>query len=242
MLDRDATRPAALVTGGSSGIGFELARALGAEGYAITLVGRRPDKVDGAVRALRDEGVEVLGLPADITEGEAVVDVVRRHRAARGRLDVLVNNAGGGIMEPLEDAPLKHIDRQLDLNLRSVVLFYRHAAAMLLEAGRSTGALVVNTASAHGKRAQGGLAVYSAAKHGVVGLNEAMNLEFGDRGVKSCVFCPGYVDTPLAADVGVDPDEMIRPADLSVVLRALLQLSPYCVVPEVVFLRPGLRV
>jgi NAD(P)-dependent dehydrogenase (short-subunit alcohol dehydrogenase family) len=94
----------------------------------------------------------------------------------------------------------------------------------------------------HGKRAEGGLAVYSAAKHGVVGLNEAMNLELGPRGVKSCVFCPGYVDTPLASTVGVEPDEMIQPADLAEVLKALLSLSRHCVIPEVTFLRPGLNV
>jgi NAD(P)-dependent dehydrogenase (short-subunit alcohol dehydrogenase family) len=231
-----------LVTGGSSGIGFELARALGQEGYAVTVVARRPETLERAVTQLQEEGLDVLGVAADITEEPSVVEAVHRHREWAGRLDVLVNNAGGGIMGPLEDATLRHIDRQLDLNLRAVVLFYRHAAELLLEAGRDGGALVVNVASAHGKRAEGGLAVYSAAKHGVVGLNEAMNLELGDRGVKSCVFCPGYVDTPLAADVGVEADEMIRPDDLVEVLKALLALSRHCVIPEVSFLRPGLRV
>jgi NAD(P)-dependent dehydrogenase (short-subunit alcohol dehydrogenase family) len=113
---------------------------------------------------------------------------------------------------------------------------------LLLEAGADGGALVVKPASIHGKRAEGGLAVYSAAKHGVIGLSEAMNLELGERGVKSCVFCPGYVDTPLAAALDVPSEEMIRPSDLVEVLKALLQLSRHCVIPEVVFLRPGLRV
>jgi ketoreductase len=235
-------RPAALVTGGSSGIGLELARALGHEGYAVTIVARRPETVERAATALCDEGLDVLGVALDITDEHSVAEAVRRHREWIGRLDVLVNNAGGGIIGPLEDATLRHIDRQLDLNLRAVVLFYRHAMELLLEAGRNGGALVVNVASAHGKRAEGGLAVYSAAKHGVVGLNEAMNLELGERGVKSCVFCPGYVDTPLAADVGVDPADMIRPDDLVQVLKALLALSRHCVIPEVSFLRPGLRV
>jgi len=235
-------RPAALVTGGSSGIGFELARALAHEGHDVTIVARRPETVERAAGELRAEGLEVLGVPADITEEAAIVEAIGRHREAWGRLDVLVNNAGGGIMGPLQEASLKHIDRQLDLNLRSVVLFYRHAIELLLEAGRDRGALVVNTASIHGKRAADGLAVYSAAKHGVVGLNEAMNLELGERGVKSCVFCPGYVDTPLAGPVGVEPEQMIRTSDLVEVLKALLQLSRHCVIPEVVFVRPGLKV
>ena len=242
MADGRGPRRAALVTGGSSGIGFELSRALAREHHDVTLVARRPETVERAVGELRAEGLEVVGVAADLTDEAGVVDAVRRHREAWGRLDVLVNNAGGGIMGPLEEATLKHIDRQLDLNLRSVVLLYRHATALLLDAGRDGGALVVNIASAHGKRAERGLAVYSAAKHGVVGLTEAMNLELGERGVKSCVFCPGYVDTPLAAAVDVAPEEMIRPGDLAEVLRALLQLSRHCVIPEVVFLRPGLRV
>ena len=242
MADGPGSRPAALVTGGSSGIGFELARALAREGHDVTLVARRSETVERAVGGLRAEGLGVVGVAVDLTEETAVAEAVGRHREAWGRLDVLVNSAGGGITGPLEEASLKHIDRQLDLNLRSVILLYRHATPLLLTAGGDGGALVVNVASAHGKRAQEGLAVYSAAKHGVIGLNEAMNLELGERGVKSCVFCPGYVDTPLAATVGVEPEQMIRPADLAEVLRALLALSRHCVIPEVVFLRPGLRV
>lgn len=243
MAEERGARPAALVTGGSSGIGLELVRALAREGHDVTLVARRPETVERAVGELGEEGLEVLGVPADVTDEPAIVEAVRRHREAWGRLDVLVNNAGGGITGPLQDATLKHIDRQLDLNLRAAVLFYRHATELLLEAGRGErGALVVNTASVHGKRAHAGLAVYSAAKYGMVGLNEAMNLELGDRGVKSCVFCPGYVDTPLAADVGVGSEAMIKPGDLVEVLKALLALSRHCVIPEVLFLRPGLHV
>lgn len=242
MPEGRGARRAALVTGGSSGIGLALARALGHEGYDLTVVARRPETVERAVLELRAEGFEVVGVPADVTDEAAIVEAVGRHREAWGRLDVLVNNAGAGITGPLQEATLAHIDRQLDLNLRSVVLFYRHATELLLEAGEKGGALVLNTASALGKRAVAGLAVYSAAKHGVVGLNEAMNLELGPRGVKSCVFCPGYVDTPLAADVGIDPEEMIAPSDLVEILRALLALSRHCVIPEVVFLRPGLQV
>ncbi len=230
------------MTGGSSGIGFELTRTLATEGYGVTLVARRPEKVERAVRELRDAGLDVIGVQADVTEEPQIADAVRRHREAWGRLDVLVNNAGAGIMTSLEQTSLKHVDLQLDLNLRAVVLFYRHATDLLVDAGRNGGALVVNVASVHGKRAEGGLAVYSAAKHGVVGLSEAMNLELGSHGVKSCVFCPGYVDTPLASTVGVDRAEMIRPEDLAEVLRALLALSRHCVIPEVTFLRPGLRV
>lgn len=230
------------MTGGSSGIGFELARTLAQDGHDVTIVARRTETVERAVAALRAEGHAVLGVAADVTEEERIVEALERHRTEWGRLDVLINSAGAGIMEPLEHASTKHIDRQLDLNLRAVVLFYRHAAELLIEAGANGGALVINIASVHGKRAEGGLAVYSAAKHGVVGLNEAMNLELGPRGVKSCVFCPGYVDTPLAATVGVEPEEMIQPADLAEVLRALLSLSRHCVIPEVTFLRPGLRV
>jgi NAD(P)-dependent dehydrogenase (short-subunit alcohol dehydrogenase family) len=100
---------------------------------------------------------------------------------------------------------------------------------------------VVNTASIAGKTGQGWLSIYSATKHGVVGFSNSMNKELGAAGVKSCALCPGFVDTPMTEFVKqeVAPEEMIRPQDIAEVVRGLLRLSPACVVPEVIFQRPG---
>jgi len=237
MADR-----AALVTGASSGIGLAIARMLGSQGYGLTVVARRPEKLEAAAEALRSESFDVEAVPALLNEEEAVIDVVARHRARFGRLDVLVNNAGIGIGSPVEETQTRRLDTQLDVNLRAIVLFYRECHDLLKAAGEEHGnALVVNTASIAGKSGQGWLSIYSATKFGVVGFTQAMNRELSSLGIKSCALCPGFVDTPMTDFVKehVPPEEMIQPEDIATVVRCLLELSPACVVPEVIFQRPG---
>ncbi len=233
---------AAIVTGGSSGIGLALARMLGEEGYGITLTARRPEKLEAAATELAAEGCEVQHLAGDISSEETVRQVAGIHRERFGRLDVLVNNAGVGVGAPLQEIETKHLDLQLAVNLRSMVLFYRECAELLKAAGAEhRNALVVNTASISGKSGQPWLSVYSATKHGVVGFTEAMNKELASEGVKSCALCPGFVDTPMTrfARESVAADEMIQPADIAAAVRMLLTLSPACVIPEIVFGRAG---
>lgn len=232
----------ALVTGASSGIGLAIAAMLAAEGYDLTIVSRTPEKLERAAAELAAGGGNVHPVPADVLDEEEIAAAVAAHRERCGRLDLLVNNAGMGIHAELDDYRVKHVDLQLALNLRSVILFYREAIDLLrAAAAEHRNALVINMASVVGKRGVAGLGVYSAAKHGVVGFTEAMNEELSGEGIKSCVLCPGFVDTDLAdyAQNPVPPAEMIRTADLAETVRALLRLSATCVIPEVLFTRPG---
>lgn len=87
---------AALITGGSSGIGLAIARALGEDGYGLTIAARRPEKLGAAAEELRGAGLEVNSLAANMADEEAVAGIVRSHKETYGRLDVLVNNAGSG--------------------------------------------------------------------------------------------------------------------------------------------------
>jgi NAD(P)-dependent dehydrogenase (short-subunit alcohol dehydrogenase family) len=237
MADR-----AAIVTGASSGIGLAIAKMLGEEGYAMTLAARRPEKLRDAAAGLETAGYELQTIAANVSEEAEIERVVDAHRERYGRLDVLVNNAGVGVGAPVGEIETKRLDMQLDINLRSVVLFYREAVAMLEEAGAEhKNALVVNTASISGKRGEAWLSVYSAAKHGVVGWTEAMNKELGAKGIKSTALCPAFVDTPMTDFVKghVPAEEMIRPQDIAEAVRYLLKVSPACVVPEMMFVRPG---
>ncbi len=193
---------AALVTGGSSGIGLGIARVLADEGFALTVSARRPDKLERAAEELRGLGGEVLAVPGNVALEEDVANVVARHRKAYGRLDVLVNNAGLGIGGPVDQLQTKHLDLQLAVNLRAMVLFYREAMPLLRAAGSESGALVVNTSSITGKAGTAMLSVYSATKHGMVGFTQAMNDELREAGIKSCALCPAYVDTELANYAG----------------------------------------
>jgi NAD(P)-dependent dehydrogenase (short-subunit alcohol dehydrogenase family) len=232
---------AALITGGSSGIGLAIARALGQDGYGITLSARRPDKLEAAAKDLEEEGIDVSAVAANVTEEDDIKRVVAAHREHFGRLDVLVNNAGIGIGAPVADTPTKKLDIQLDVNLRGVYITARESIPMLKEAGAEHGkALMLNTASIAGKHGQGWLAAYSATKFGVVGLSQALHKELSGEGIQVTAICPGFVDTPMTDWVeGVGREEMIQPEDIAEGVRFLLRTSPACIVPEIQFIRPG---
>src|SRR6266498_2097537 len=135
---------AALVTGGSSGIGLAIARALGQDGYGITLSARRPDKLESATGELAGEGIDVQAVPANMGSEDEVKALAAAHKQRFGRLDVLVNNAGVGIGSAIAEADTKKLDLQLNVNLRGVYLMLREAIPMLKEAGAEHGkALVV---------------------------------------------------------------------------------------------------
>jgi NAD(P)-dependent dehydrogenase (short-subunit alcohol dehydrogenase family) len=233
---------AAIVTGASSGIGLAVARMLGEEGHAVTMAARRQEKLEAAVAELTAAGLEVSGVAANVSEEAEIKKIVAAHRERYGRLDVLVNNAGVGIGAALADIQTKYLDMQLDVNLRSIVIFYRECLELLQAAGAEhRNALVVNTASISGKRAEAWLSVYSSSKHGVVGWTEAMNKELATQGIKSTALCPAFVDTPMTDFVKgqVKAEEMITAQDIAEAVRYLLRTSPACVVPEIMFTRPG---
>jgi NAD(P)-dependent dehydrogenase (short-subunit alcohol dehydrogenase family) len=233
---------AAIVTGASSGIGLAIAEMLGAAGYGLTVAARRPEKLEAAAAGLSDKGFDVNVVAVQLTEEEGVQQVVASHRERFGRLDVLVNNAGVGVGAPVAEIVTKRLDLQIDLNLRSIVLFYRECADLLRAAGAEhRRALVVNTASIAGKHGQAWLSVYSATKAAVIAFSQSMHRELSEQGIKSTALCPGFVDTPMTEFVKgqVDAADMIRPADIAASVKLLLEVSPACIIPEIQFVRPG---
>ena len=235
---------AAIVTGGSSGIGLAIARVLGEEGYGLTVAARRPEKLEEAVAGLRADGFDVNSVSGNLADEALVQEVVRSHRERFGRLDVLINNAGVGAGEAVAELTTKKIDLQLGINLRSPILFYRECTELLRAAGAEHRcALVVNTSSISGKSGEPWLSVYSATKAAVVGFTQAMHKELGGDGIKSTALCPAFVDTPMTDFVKeqIKAQDMIQVSDVAEVVRVLLKMSPGCIVPEVQFLRPGDR-
>jgi NAD(P)-dependent dehydrogenase (short-subunit alcohol dehydrogenase family) len=233
---------AALVTGASSGIGLAIARALGEDGYALTVSARRPEKLEAAADGLRSEGLEVHSVPAQMAEEEDVVGLVDAHRDQYGRMDVLVNNAGIGIGKQMDSIETKHLDLQLDVNLRALIIATRESLPLLREAGAEHGkALIVNTASIAGKSGTPWLSVYSATKAAVINFSQATQKEIGDAGIQVTALAPAFVDTPMTDFVKeqVDAEQMIRPEDIAEAVRLLLRTSPNCLIPEIVFTRPG---
>ena len=236
-----ATERAALVTGGSSGIGLAIARALGEDGYGITISARRPEKLQAAAEELRSAGLDPNVAAANMADEGEIEAVFESHKERFGRLDVLVNNAGVGIGGEITGYPTKRLDLQLDVNLRAVVIGTGLGLPLLREAGGEHGkALIINTASIAGKVPQPWVSIYSATKAGVIGFSQATQKEIAGQGIQVTALCPGFVDTPMTDYIKeqVAPEEMIRPEDIAESVRFLLRTSTGCLVPEIVFTRP----
>jgi NAD(P)-dependent dehydrogenase (short-subunit alcohol dehydrogenase family) len=221
---------AALVTGGSSGIGLAIARMLRDEGFELSLVSRRPERVEAAAAELGAAAVA-----ANMADAEECERVVVEHRERYGRLDVLVNSAGIGIGGRVEDLPAKHLDLQLGVNLRGLFLVTQAAIPLL----RESRGWIVNLASIAGTVPTPGLATYGATKAAVIALTRSLNEELDGDGVRAIALCPGFVDTPMAQWSGIEPAEMIRPEDCAEVVRMCLRLSPHARIPQVVIERMG---
>jgi NAD(P)-dependent dehydrogenase (short-subunit alcohol dehydrogenase family) len=221
---------AALVTGGSSGIGLAIASMLRDEGFDLTLASRRPERVEAAAAELGAAAVA-----ANVGDADDCARLVAEHRERFGRLDVLVNSAGIGIGGRVEDLEPKHLDLQLGVNLRGLFLVTQAAIPLLRE---STG-WIVNLASIAGTVPTPGLATYGATKAAVIALTRSLNEELDGDGVRAIALCPGFVDTPMAEWSGIPPAEMIRPEDCAEVVRMLLRLSPHARIPQVVIERMG---
>jgi NAD(P)-dependent dehydrogenase (short-subunit alcohol dehydrogenase family) len=224
--------PSALVTGGSSGIGLAIAHMLRAEGYDLTVASRTREKVEAAAAELG-----ALAVVANTAVEEDCVRVVAEHRDRHGGLDVLVNSAGLGIAGTVESLQTKHVDLQLGVNLRGLLLVTREAIPLL----KASKGWIVNLASIAGTAPTPGLTVYGATKAAVIALTRSQNLELESAGVRAVAVCPGFVDTAMAQWSGIPPEEMIRPEDCAEVVRMCLRLSPWARIPQVVIERVGSR-
>jgi NAD(P)-dependent dehydrogenase (short-subunit alcohol dehydrogenase family) len=229
---------AGLVTGGSSGIGKALARALGQEGYAVTIAARDEGRLAEAAAELRAEGIVVEALPTDLADEQSITELVEAHEHAHGRMDALVNAAADGTSGlRVAELPTDVLDHNLDVNLRALFLTLRASLPMLERAGAEHGkALVVNVSSMASKSGAPGLSFYAAAKAGVNALTQSAQMELRDAGVQLTTLTPGFTATPMSAwarAAGVQPEEMVQPADLGEALRFLLRTSTTCLVREI---------
>ena len=220
----------ALVTGGSSGIGLAIARALRGEGYNLTLAARKVERLEAAGVEL-----EAATMPVDVRDEDACRALVEAHVERFGGLDVLVNSAGVGIAGPIGDLTTKAWDLQQDVNLRGTFLMTREALPHL----RAARGYVLNLASIAGTVATPGLAGYGASKAAVIAFTRSLIREEADNGVRATALCPGFVDTPMTTWTGLAAEEMIQPEDCAELVRALLRMSPAARVPVVVVERAG---
>lgn len=187
-----------LISGGSSGIGEATAKRFLDEGARVFLSGLEPGQVESAVAALRPLG-EVSGVAVDVSDEHDVTRLVETARSVLGGIDVLINNAGTAWREPFLDITPAHWDRMVAVNLRGMFLVGQAVARVLVEQG--TGGVIVNMSSTNGLAGEADYAHYNASKGGVLLLTKTMAIELGGNGVRVNALCPGYIETPLNAQI-----------------------------------------
>jgi NAD(P)-dependent dehydrogenase (short-subunit alcohol dehydrogenase family) len=204
-----------IVTGASRGIGAITSRAFAAAGAKVVLAARSVDALDRLARDIRTEGGTALAFPTDVTNADAVRQLIDATVAAFGRLDLAFNNAAGGGQPPtrIADLPVESYDSAIATTLRSVFLSLKYEIPAMLDSG---GGAIVNMASTAGLEAVGGLAGYVSAKHGVIGLTKAAALEYADRGIRVNVVAPGPILTDNLERAG---EEAQRKAAMSMPMQ-----------------------
>jgi len=182
----------AVVTGGGTGIGAAIARALAAEGARLTLIGRRREPLE----EVGGEDFDALVAPADVTNREQVQGAFAIARQTQGPISILVNNAGGASSAPFAETTPDTWREAMAVNLESLLHTTQAALPDLLahDAGR-----IVNVASTAGLKGYAYTSAYVAAKHGAVGLTRALAVEFARTNLTVNAVCPGFTDTEMVA-------------------------------------------
>jgi 3-oxoacyl-[acyl-carrier protein] reductase len=208
-LSRSIAGHAALVTGAASGMGRATAHLFADEGARVAVVDLGADRVQAVVEEVTAvHGADAArGWAVDVSDAAALRELVDGVAAWAGRLDILVNNAGiavpGGATTP--DAEFEEgWQRTLDVNLTAHARLVRATLAHLQERGAGR---IVNIASTEGLIATGGLAAYTASKHGVIGLTKSFAVELGRSGVTVNCVCPGPIDTAMTAAIPPEAKE-----------------------------------
>ncbi|MCD7732314.1 MAG: SDR family oxidoreductase [Oscillospiraceae bacterium] len=197
----DLTGNVAIVTGCSTGLGVQMAKALANQGCNIVVLARRQKLIDEVAADLTKEyGVETLAVACDITSTEQVQAAVKAAMDKFGRIDILINNAGTGGVAPAEDITDEVLLNEINIDLVGTFKMAREVAKnAMIPAGYGR---IINIASMYGLVGNkiAPAAPYHAAKGGVVNLTRALACEWGDKGITVNTICPGYFETPLTKE------------------------------------------
>lgn len=201
MATSEATK-VAFVTGAGSGIGRATAQLFAARGYATVLADMNEEGGRETEASIRQAGGECRFIPCNVTVDESVKDAVDQAVAAYGRLDAAFNGAGidGDVGLLTAECSIDNWHRVIAVNLTGVWHCLRHQIPQMLKNG---GGAIVNCASSAGIRGAAYCGVYSASKHGVVGLTKTAALEYGSQGIRINAVCPGMIRTPMTQREGM---------------------------------------
>jgi 3-oxoacyl-[acyl-carrier protein] reductase len=233
---RDISGSAALVTGGSKGIGFGVARGLVDAGVDVAVTARDADRASAAAEELSSRGgARAIGLAADVRDLEQQRAAVAATLAAFGRLDALVANAGVGAFDSVVDMPVERWHDVIDTNLTGVFYSVKASLAALEESGGT----IITIGSLAGANFFAGGSAYNASKFGLAGFSQAIMLDLRERGIRVSTIMPGSVATSFGGrEEGPEDAWKIHPDDLAETVLYLLRIDPRTL-PSKIEVRPS---
>ena len=230
-----------VVTGASKGIGKATASAFAAAGAKVVLAARTRETLEQVARELSVEGVSnpdsILAVPTDVTNAEAVQQLIERTLDVYQHVDILVNNAGIGHFGPVVDFAPDDWDTVLNSNLKAIYLCAKYALPSMLAQG---GGQIINVLSIAAKVAFEASAAYCAAKAGALALTKVLASEVRQQDVRVTAVLPGSVHTPFWDDVPQHPDfdQMLKPEHVADTIISICQQPPGMVTEEIVVMPP----
>jgi NAD(P)-dependent dehydrogenase (short-subunit alcohol dehydrogenase family) len=196
-VDKDdilLTDQVAVVTGGGAGIGRAIALALASVGANVVIGDINPERCEEVVARAREMGRKAIAVPTDVMNTDQVRALIARASSEFGRLDILINNAGGVSPRPFAQQSERSWRKHIDLNLVSVLTATSAAIPIMIEGGR--GGSIINVTSIEGSRAAPSYSVYAACKAGVNNFTRTLALELADHNIRVNVIAPDLTETP----------------------------------------------
>ena len=196
----DLSGKTALVTGGSRGLGLQMAHALGEAGAKIMLSSRKADDLEKAVAELQDAGIDARWIAADCSKEDETRRLADETLARMGAIDILVNNAGASWGAPAEDHPVEAWDKVMNLNVRGYFILSQQVARSYMIPKKSGRIInIASIAGLNGNPPEMQTLAYNTSKTAVIGFTHTLAAEWGKYGINVNAICPGFFMTKLAA-------------------------------------------
>ena len=227
MTSADASAARVIVvTGGGRGIGRAIALAFAEPGATIVIAARTTPQLEETASALRSRGAAAIALELDVTDAEKVSGAIARLGPRVQHVDVLVNNAGIGGGEPVQQSDHAAWRRIIETNVIGTYLVTRAVLPVMREGGR-----IINLSSVLGRFGVPGYTAYCASKHAVIGFTRALSLELAPRAIAVNAVCPGWVETDMAVEgmtlgahaMGTSYEDFRRRALKAVPIKRIIQ-------------------